>query len=82
MSLQPAILAQMSEQDEAGKVVRTYVLSSSSSAVGEHGKHGEGKRVDVIVRVFLSFFISFWLMRGKGGGCAKVLFIWMLLLWW
>ncbi|EMD60120.1 hypothetical protein COCSADRAFT_151456 [Bipolaris sorokiniana ND90Pr] len=69
MSLQPAILAQMSEQDEAGKVVRTYVLSSSSSAVGEHGKHGEGKRVDVIVpkqahKSVLQYIIDVFLPSG------------------
>ncbi|KAJ5031851.1 vitamin B6 photo-protection and homoeostasis-domain-containing protein [Bipolaris maydis] len=71
MSLQPAILAQMSEQDEAGKVVRTYVLSSSSSASSDKkaGKYGGEKRVDVIVpeqahKSILQYMIDVFLPSG------------------
>ncbi|EUC30215.1 hypothetical protein COCCADRAFT_104464 [Bipolaris zeicola 26-R-13] len=51
MALQPGILAQMSEQDEAGKVVRTYVLSSSSALNTRQaaGKYDGEKRVDIII---------------------------------
>lgn len=75
MSLQPAILAQMSEQDEAGKVVRTYVLSSSSSASSDKkaGKYGGEKRVDVIVSNFSFFFFFFTGLCFECGGVTLFL---------
>ncbi|KAJ5060088.1 vitamin B6 photo-protection and homoeostasis-domain-containing protein [Bipolaris maydis] len=67
MSLQPAILAQMSEQDEAGKVVRTYVLSSSSSASSDKkaGKYGGEKRVpEQAHKSILQYMIDVFLPSG------------------
>lgn len=76
MALQPGILAQMSEQDEAGKVVRTYVLSSSSALNTRQaaGKYDGEKRVDIIVRIFLYFiylFIYLVLCLVRGGRSAN-----------
>lgn len=77
MALQPGILAQMSEQDEAGKVVRTYVLSSSSALNTRQaaGKYDGEKRVDIIVRIFLYFIYLFIYLFGfvfsEGGRSAN-----------
>lgn len=45
---------EMLERDEAGNVVRTYVTSASASPEERGEATTEGKRVDIVVRCFLS----------------------------
>jgi hypothetical protein len=68
MSMQKPLLAEMTEQDEAGNILRTYILSSSSSSAVQQGDNGENnnnnekyttdkenKRIDVIVCLLFLF---------------------------